>query len=44
MRCREHEQRLTQVRADAAEEREAAARQHKRELEALKEKYETGQV
>jgi len=41
---REHEQRLAQVRNEAGEERAMLARQHQRELEALKDKYETGQV
>lgn len=42
--CREAEQRVGQARSEAAEERAVLARQHQRELEALKEKYETGQV
>ncbi|GAB4813533.1 hypothetical protein N2152v2_000579 [Parachlorella kessleri] len=41
--AREHEQRLAQARSEAGEERAVLARQHQRELDALKEKYETGQ-
>lgn len=42
--CRAHEQRLVAARAEAAEERAALGRLHQRELEALRDKYETGQV
>lgn len=42
--CREWEQRVVAARQEADEKAAAVGRQHQRELEAVREKYETGQV